>query len=566
MTATTTKGLRFAPIIRVSTEGQERRGESLTTQRAQIEKDVESLGGTIPESCWAYAGQEHATVGEEREKLNRLLTDAAKDRFDAVIVCDPSRWSRDNRKSKEGLEILKANGIRFFVRTSEKNLYSPMDALFLGMSTEINEFVALEQARKSLENRIERARRGIPVARPLPCCRTFDPKTGLWGLDKEEAEKMRWAVAQYLAGEGADGIAGTLGIHPTTLFKRLKNQLGWEWSNEFNSDRLNIHISVPMAVPPLVDEDTQLAVQEKIIANRTYSHGGKKHKYLLSRMVFCGDCGSALSGSAPKESRRYWHLPGFRLRGESAGCPLCGRSVDAEQLEQAVTAHLFDLFGDPALVERAVERATPNVVRLGELRTQREQLAKQLKNLEARKSRLREAIMSGTVSATDEGVKKDNSELSEQGAHVIKAIEKIDLQLHNVPKPQEVKKRTDSLLRWLGKFAGSPSQWRRMEHADKRALVERAFGGRDAEGRRLGVYLTNPGDSWTFEIRGILPEVRTGSLAMADERVAHLLAEDADASLALTREEAVQEEARSQDQFEEMQTQKTVRGGSVPGR
>ena len=61
---TDTKGLRFAPIIRVSTEKQERQGESLQTQKEQILQNVKVLGGTIPEYCWEYSGQEHATPAQ----------------------------------------------------------------------------------------------------------------------------------------------------------------------------------------------------------------------------------------------------------------------------------------------------------------------------------------------------------------------------------------------------------------------------------------------------------------------------------------------------------------------
>ena len=99
-------GLRFAPLIRVLTEQQERQGESLHTQQKQIIQYVKALNGTFPDNCWRYSGQEHATIGEERKKLDRLLSDACKDKFDAVIVCDVSRWSRDNLKSKQGLQIL----------------------------------------------------------------------------------------------------------------------------------------------------------------------------------------------------------------------------------------------------------------------------------------------------------------------------------------------------------------------------------------------------------------------------------------------------------------------------
>lgn len=78
------KGLRFAPIIRVSTEAQEKKGESLRTQKKQILECVEVLGGVIPEACWEYGGQEHATPGQERQKLEKLLKDSSRGLFDAV--------------------------------------------------------------------------------------------------------------------------------------------------------------------------------------------------------------------------------------------------------------------------------------------------------------------------------------------------------------------------------------------------------------------------------------------------------------------------------------------------
>ena len=121
------KKLRFAPLIRVSTEAQEKRGESIEVQKKQIDHSVQSLDGTIPDNCWKYSGQEHATPEQERQKLDQLLEDSSKSLFDAVIVCDATRWSRDNRKSKDGLDKLKDNGIRFFIGTMEMDLFEPRD-------------------------------------------------------------------------------------------------------------------------------------------------------------------------------------------------------------------------------------------------------------------------------------------------------------------------------------------------------------------------------------------------------------------------------------------------------
>jgi len=83
--------LRFAALVRVSTEQRAATGESLRTQRAEIEATVKQLGGTV--AAW-YGGQEHATEGWEKQEIGRLLTDARKKGrpWDAVIVSNADRW------------------------------------------------------------------------------------------------------------------------------------------------------------------------------------------------------------------------------------------------------------------------------------------------------------------------------------------------------------------------------------------------------------------------------------------------------------------------------------------
>ena len=130
--------LRFAPIIRVSTERQEKQGESLGTQKKQITEAVNILGGTIPTKLFdKYCGQEHATPDFERKKFDKLLEDCAKDLFDAVIVADVSRFSRDNLRSEEAVRIFKKNKIRFFALTQEYDLFSPDQLLFVSLASTI---------------------------------------------------------------------------------------------------------------------------------------------------------------------------------------------------------------------------------------------------------------------------------------------------------------------------------------------------------------------------------------------------------------------------------------------
>jgi hypothetical protein len=115
-----TRGLRFGVLIRVSSERQEKKGESLSTQRASNARDVDRLGGTV--AGW-YGGQEHATPSWEKREVDRLIRDARRGLFDAVMVAYADRWSRDNKKSKEGLEVFREHGVRFLYSTNGEILW-----------------------------------------------------------------------------------------------------------------------------------------------------------------------------------------------------------------------------------------------------------------------------------------------------------------------------------------------------------------------------------------------------------------------------------------------------------
>jgi len=196
--------LKFAPLIRVSTEKQEQKGNSLSTQKTCLEESIgisgrnaseyaesiKSLNGTIYK--W-YAGQESATPESERKILAQLMDDAKSRSFDAVMVADISRWSRDNEKSKQYLKILKENEIKFFIGTTDYDLDDPEHSLILGMGAEIGEFFAKQQAWKSIINRIARAEKGIPTGGKLPHGRSYDKKTGQWIVDEN---KKRQAVVK----------------------------------------------------------------------------------------------------------------------------------------------------------------------------------------------------------------------------------------------------------------------------------------------------------------------------------------------------------------------------------
>jgi site-specific DNA recombinase len=499
--------MRFAPIIRVSTEDQDKKGESLRTQTTQISHYVESLKGIIPESCWAYRGQEHATSDFERAKLDQLLEDSFKDKFDAVIVCDSSRWSRDNAKSKEGLRILRSNGIRFFVGTMEFDLYNPEHAFILGMSAEIGEYQAKTQKLKSIVNRIERAKRNVPTSGKLPYGRTFDRKTGTWGLDPEKYKNIQWAADRYLDGDSIVHLAKILDMNFSNLWKILTQRSGPEWEICFRAKDLNIDEKVIMQIPPLLDPATIERIRDKAVKNRTYIHGETKHKYLLSSFIFCQDCGYALMGQANNGDRLYYRHPLNRMKKCSVT-----KWVKAEIIENAVLSLLFNTFGDVEKIKQAVERAIPNMDELNQFQEEHDRLKQTKSGILKERENLIGLAAKGILN--EQEVETEIKDIRERLGAIETRLEQVTIQLSSRPDPEKVKRRSSMAQKVMVDVAKSKTALRKMTWARKRKLINHAFDGKDDQGNRMGVFVkwNEEDQNWDFEIRGILETIISGNL------------------------------------------------------
>jgi DNA invertase Pin-like site-specific DNA recombinase len=529
-----TAPLRFATLIRVSTDQQERQGESLQVQAADIESDVQELGGVI---VARYGGSEHATPGHEKAQVDKLLKDAARGKFNAVIVHDPSRWSRDNAKSEAGLEILRKAGIRFFCRRHEYNLNGALDCLHLTMTTAFNQFTARLLNEKSTESRIKRAKAGQPSSGRLPWGRTYDKQTKQWGIDEAKQRLIRVLAKRYIAGESMAKLADETGMTQSTLHEVLTRRCGEVWVQRFNV--LGTRELIETRVPPLLKAKTINAIRARIEANRTFlrrqpsarKDGKEWHNYLLGRMVFCSHCGYAMFGQTVVDRtgatyRYYRHAHTRRKK-------LCKKPrswVIAQDLEQSVFEELFHTFGNPVAVRKAMEKAVPNRQKLTDLEGRRGQLHSLQEKVTRDRSQIIRLMGKNLIPEADG--ERRLAKLMAQDEQFRNELELISAQLSEVPSRRaiaaaaervvdsfgrpvwrtvsgkgEVKLRAD--VGFITRVHTINAEPDKMSWEDRRALFEMVFGGKARDGRRLGVYVSwVPGQEgkqhkrWNYEIVG----------------------------------------------------------------
>lgn len=513
--------MKFAPLIRVSTESQEKRGESLRTQKEQVIQAVELLKGTIPASCWKYSGQESATTADERRMLDQLLADSSKGIFDAVIVVDESRWSRNNKKSEIGLDTLLENGIRFFVLTNEFDLSNEDDRFMLNIKVSVHALSARKNARKSMMNRIARAKRGIPTSGSLPYGRTFNKETETWGLDPVKVDRLKQAAKDYLNDVKFSDICTKHGFQKDHLHKIFRESSDDKFPIRFRSKKLNINETVTLTIPPLLDKMMVERIRAKARANLTYHHGEPKNRYLLSRMIFCGHCGSGLSGitinrtnkTKPNKSYSYY------MHDPKPDCDF-PRHVNADEIEQAVIVKLFGMFGDIAGMEKAMKKAIPNMQEIEDLRKRQTILRKNLGKAQKEKNRVIDFIAEGVLDKTEakakiEGIRNRENLLTQE-------IDQITQKTEDIPTEPQIKRKSKLLRRMIRSIYTSPDAINEMTFSDKRKLLESVFMGKDYDGKKLGVYVRKEKDGIHYSINGGFGDL-AGKLPMTESEVIGIL-------------------------------------------
>jgi site-specific DNA recombinase len=162
--------MRAASYARASTDEQVTEGHSLDAQRESIGKFIESRGWTWVEE-YVDAGLS-AKRDSERPELERLLRDAARGRFDVVVVDKVDRFYRHLQSLLSALDGLNDHGVTFVSVKENLDFSTPWGKLaltVLGMLAEIYIDNLREETKKGKR---ARARKGLwNGSIPLGYCR-----------------------------------------------------------------------------------------------------------------------------------------------------------------------------------------------------------------------------------------------------------------------------------------------------------------------------------------------------------------------------------------------------------
>lgn len=350
---------------RYSSDNQ--RGESIDAQlRASREyckkKEYIIVGEYIDEAFTA--------TNDNRPAYQRMMEDSKRKIFDVVVFHKIDRSARNEYDYYFNKFKLQKFNVR--IEFSAQNIDdSPEGALMENQLVGFAAYFSRNLSKEVKKGKKENALKGLFNGGKPPFGYNVVDKQYI--IDDFEAEGVRLIFDMYLKGYGYIAIADELNARgyktkrgckfgKNSLHEILRNAryigtyiLG-KTQKDINGKR-NAHaditkdtIVVENAVPAIIDKNTFAKVAEKMENNkRRRAAYGAKYTYLLSGLVYCGECGTAMQGKTttkhhPERIYQYYYCGNQSRKGKTA---CSNRLIDLASLEDLVISKLEETLFNP---------------------------------------------------------------------------------------------------------------------------------------------------------------------------------------------------------------------------
>jgi site-specific DNA recombinase len=346
-----------ALYLRVSTEHQ-LDGNSLATQKAQLLRHAKDKGYVVAD-IYMDAGLSGKDMN--RPELQRLLADAARRRFDIVLVWKVDRISRSMKDFLGLIATLREQGVELAALDQQFDTSDPVGTLTLHMLGGFAQFEREMLVERTKEGHLHRLRRQDWSCGPVPL--GYRKVDGRLVEVPEEAMVVRRVFDLFLKLKGRRAVAMRLNANG------LRTRRGALWTSNTVTEALrnpvymgaNVYGRHRKGDTRLKDGDDWTVLpgmRVAMVATETFeaaqallaeAQDGLVEKaqpatYSLKGLVRCGKCGGAMCGTAKRKENgkvyRYYRCNGNAHQG-GGRCP--GAMVPADLLEKAVAEKVHEL-------------------------------------------------------------------------------------------------------------------------------------------------------------------------------------------------------------------------------
>lgn len=321
-----------------------------------------------------YTDAAKTGTNSNREQFQLMIEESGKKLFKHLIIHKLDRFSRNKYDSAIYKMKLKDNGIKLHSVT--ENLDGSPESIILESLLEgMAQYYSINLGREAMKGMKESAYNCTHLGGFAPLGYDVDPVTKKYIINKPEAKIVEMIFDKYAGGIGYNQILAYLNgkgyltkqgnpFGKNSLHSILKNE---KYTGTFifnqrqeksmagkrNPKRKPEEeiIRVKGGMPAIVDMETFNKVQEKMVKN--LKNGGRhkaKEVYLLSGLIYCGECESSMSGNTRLCGRNKSKYSSYRCsdRAQHKGC--CNKELRKEYLENYVLDELYNkLFSDVSI-------------------------------------------------------------------------------------------------------------------------------------------------------------------------------------------------------------------------
>lgn len=448
---------RVAIYCRVSTDRQAlTKDGSIDTQRERLLKNIEVENLEKEEGHeWVLAG-EYTDAGQsgkslDRPELERLRADIESGLIDVVLVTKLDRITRSVLDFYELKQAFEQHNVAFRSLDEKFDTTSAMGEALLSI---IIVFAQLERritAERTREHMAARAVKGL-FGGGRPWGYKLNPEhKGELLIDEVEAETIRGIFRQYLEEKSLHSLQRWMVTYDVRRpeYESRRNRKGGGTvptvgglkgllSNPIYIGKLRFKGEIFEGVHEAIfktDEDLDLwnKVQEKLAKRSPKSEDqaprlplkeDPHHVYSLKGMLFCGQCGSALtpsSGTSGAGELRFYYTCTKRQKHGKKGCDT--PSIPAEAIEDAILARIRECTVDKALIKSLIAKADDGRhQKLERMKAVEQQAKERLKEVEKELAPLVQTVKTGGL----EGLRSIREEM--ERLEKLRATLEVDLQ------------------------------------------------------------------------------------------------------------------------------------------
>ena len=400
----------------------------------QREESIDAQIRAIKEYCQkndieivaSYIDEARSATTDDRPQFLKMIRDSSANQWDMVIVHKLDRFARNRYDSAFYKRELRKAGCRL-VSVTEQLDDSPESIILESVLEGMAEYYSRNLAREVMKGLKENAMKGkfcggIP---PLG----YDIEDGHYIVNETEARWVRTIFEMYAAGASYGDILDKLNsigaktkrgrpFGKNSLYSILKNEK-YTGTYVFNKGTKKIHniekedvIRIPEGIPAIISRELFEQAQKRLSSRQTRAAGKAKEVYLLSGLVYCGECGSAFVGNRVLRAGKSYAYYECNNKKRTGACSM--RRISKPKIEgKALSVLQKSLFSKeviPSLAKRIDEhyRASQR-----DLADEKAYLERELKKIADKNEKLLDAIEAGEYSPIIARRLKENEQAAE---------------------------------------------------------------------------------------------------------------------------------------------------------